>query len=263
MTGAAPAQKSCSAFDAGARSFDRHRAVKPDIAAAIHDTVLAAAPIPRPRLLDLGAGTGRIGWPFVAARDDYTGVDLSLGMLRAFVARDDLGPGAPRLVQADGEQLPFAGATFDIVMLIQVFGGLRGWRRVLADAQRVLRRPGAIVLGRTIMPDGGVDAQMKQRLRAIFTEIGIENARTDAEILLASAASNVSFEIAAQWQASRNAREFIQRHKTGARFSAFPERVKDEALRKLATWAAQKFGSLDADTPEQHQFELRMFKFES
>ena len=41
----------------------------------------------RPRLLDLGAGTGRIGWPFVAAGDDYVGVDLSLGMLREFVRR--------------------------------------------------------------------------------------------------------------------------------------------------------------------------------
>ena len=48
---------------------------------------------------------GGIGWPFVAAGDDYVGVDLSLGMLRAFVARCER---APRLVQADGHRLPFA-----------------------------------------------------------------------------------------------------------------------------------------------------------
>ena len=41
----------------------------------------------RARLLDLGAGTGRIGRPFVAAGDDYVGVDLSLGMLREFARR--------------------------------------------------------------------------------------------------------------------------------------------------------------------------------
>src|SRR4051812_23153232 len=32
-----------------------------------------AAPSPPPRLLDLGAGTGRIGRSFVAAGDDYVG----------------------------------------------------------------------------------------------------------------------------------------------------------------------------------------------
>lgn len=267
MSGIVGARGSGCGFDMTAPGFDRYRVLPRRVPEAIRRAILARAPIRTPRLLDLGAGTGRIGWPFVAARDDYVGVDLSLGMLRAFVAREDLGPRVPRLVQADGGQLPFADASFDIVMLIQVFGGLRSWRPILADAHRVLRRSGALVLGRTMMPDGGVDAQMKQRLRAILTEMEVGpspgNASREAEILLASAASHASCEIAAQWQTTRNAREFIDRHRTGARFSALPEAVKDEALRRLAAWAAKTFGSLDADAREQHRFELRIFKFHS
>ena len=59
---------------------------------------------PRPRLLDLGAGSGRIGWPFVAANDDYVGVDLSLRHVAGFKQR------APQvaLAQADGCALPFS-----------------------------------------------------------------------------------------------------------------------------------------------------------
>src|SRR6266851_3692697 len=77
-----------------------------------------------PRVLDLGAGSGRIGRAFVAAGDDYVGVDLSLGMLRQFARRGDMNGRRPRLLQADGERLPFGDATFDAVLLIQVFGGL-------------------------------------------------------------------------------------------------------------------------------------------
>src|SRR5436305_509129 len=82
-----------------------------------------------PRLLDLGAGSGRIGAPFVAAGDDYVGVDLSAGMLREFAARTER---VARLVQADGARLPFGDAAFDAVLLIQVFGGLSGWREFIA-----------------------------------------------------------------------------------------------------------------------------------
>jgi hypothetical protein len=62
-----------SAYDAAAPSFDRHRALPACVSQAIRTAVLgsavlgAAAETRRPRLLDLGAGGGRIGWPFIAA----------------------------------------------------------------------------------------------------------------------------------------------------------------------------------------------------
>ena len=125
-----------------------------------------------PRLLDLGAGTGRIGIPFIAARDDYVGVDLSFGMLSEFRRRAGSGARAPRLVQADGERLPFADASFDAIMLIQVFGGMRGWRRLLAEVRRVLCGAGVLVLGRTLAPPDGLDARMKAQLALLLDKIG-------------------------------------------------------------------------------------------
>src|ERR1700728_3783692 len=98
-----------SAYDAAAPSFDRHRALPEEAVEAIRSAVLGAiGKAARPRLLDLGAGTGRIGWPFVAADDDYVGVDLSLGMLREFMRRANEWSGCtPCLAEADGESLPF------------------------------------------------------------------------------------------------------------------------------------------------------------
>src|SRR5438874_5216759 len=95
-----------SSYDAAAQSFDRHRALPVGVPEAVRAAILRSVAASRPRLLDLGAGTGRIGSPFVAAGDDYVGVDLSRGMLRAFQERRHAAA-MPRLVQASGESLPF------------------------------------------------------------------------------------------------------------------------------------------------------------
>jgi demethylmenaquinone methyltransferase/2-methoxy-6-polyprenyl-1,4-benzoquinol methylase len=247
-----------SAFDVTAPTFERHRSLPQGVTAAIRRAVLGAVGGQRPRLLDLGAGTGRIGGPFVAAGDDYVGVDRSLGMLRGFIERR-----RARLVQADGERLPFRDASFDAVMLIQAFGGMHGWRRVLAEARRVLRPAGALVVGRTVAPADGVDARMRGRLAEILDAMGVERAqspREDAMRFLEQTAGGHRIEAAA-WSAGRSPRGFLERHPTGARFAALSAPVKDAALGKLATWAATTFGSLDAIVAEPYLFELRVFRF--
>jgi SAM-dependent methyltransferase len=255
-----------SAYDAAAAGFDRHRALPDGVPDAIRAAILAAFDAhAHPRLLDLGAGTGRIGRPFAAAGDDYVGVDLSLGMLREFTVRAGEDGRPPRLVRADGERLPFADATFDVVMLIQVVGAVRRWRRLLDEARRVLRATGALITGRTVAPAEGVDAQMKRRLAALLGEMSLTpdgNARDDVRRVLESAAHGNIHVFAAAWDAERTPGGFLERHRTGARFSALPPNVKDEALRRLAAWAEQRFGSLDAVFSERHMFELQIYKFQ-
>src|ERR1700733_13268556 len=90
---------SMSAFDSAAPTFDRHRALPDGAPEAIRAAVLGAVEAASPRLLDLGAGTGRVGIPFVAAGDDYVGVDLSFGMLSEFKRRATACGRAPCLVR--------------------------------------------------------------------------------------------------------------------------------------------------------------------
>jgi ubiquinone/menaquinone biosynthesis C-methylase UbiE len=253
-----------SAYDATAPSFDRYRTLPEGVPAAIRGAILHAL-FPSALLLDLGAGTGRIGLPFVAAGDEYIGIDLSFGMLSEFARRAGRDGWSSRLLQADGTRLPFAAAAFDAVMLIQVFGGLREWRTVLAEARRVLRPAGVLVLGRSVAPAEGVDAAMKQRLALILDEMGVSprarNTREEGERWLEAEAAESRRIVAADWTAERTPRGFLERHRTGARFSKLPEAVKDEALQKLAAWAAATFGSLDSVSAERHEFELKIFRF--
>jgi len=254
-----------SPYDAAAPAFDRHRALPDGVPQAIRSAILAAAEVASPRLLDLGAGTGRIGEPFVAAGDDYVAVDLSLGMLREFACRGRHDLPLPRLAQADGQRLPFPDATFDAVMLIQVFGGMRGWRHVIAEARRVLRPRGVLVTGRSVAQADGIDAQMKRRLGALLADLGVDadttNARDDVHRALESQAQTGTSVVAWSWNAERTARAFLDRHAGGARFALLPEPVKTEAMRRLAGWAMATFGSLDRVFSEPHAFELTMFKF--
>ena len=124
--------RSPSVYDSVAPSFDHHRPlpehVPPAIRAAILDALNTAL---RPRLLDVGGGTGRIGRAFVAANDDYVAVDLSLGMLDEFARWCDRAGYRPALLQADGQRLPFRDDAFDAALLIQVVGAAEGWRALV------------------------------------------------------------------------------------------------------------------------------------
>lgn len=251
-------------YDVVAPSFDRHRALPDGVPEAIRAAILETVQISSPRLLDLGAGSGRIGAPFVAAGDDYVGVDLSAGMLREFAARS---ADRARLVQADGARLPFRDAAFDAVLLVQVFGGLRGWRKFIAEARRVLRPDGALILGRTDMPPDGIDARMKDRLAVILKELDAgqdrANARDEIEQSLAADARCHQSVMAAAWTARRTPRGFIERHGSGARFAQLAAPVKAQAMRELSTWAAETFGSLDRAFSEPHSFALQVFRFDN
>ena len=261
-----PARAHASAFDALAPSFDRHRALPEGVAEAVRAAVLDADRRRAPRLLDLGAGTGRIGWPFVAAGDDYVGVDLSLGMLRAFAQR--LRCAAPRLVQADGHRLPFRRRD---IRCRAADPGVRRDRRLAALRRRGAARAAAVRRG-AHRPHGRARRRRRRaheaaarrhcsarsaRSRAARTR------REDVEHLLgASAADTRAPHRRRHGRAERTPRQFLERHRGGARFSALPDSVKDDALARLADWAEQAFGSLDAVSPESHAFELRVFKFE-
>ena len=258
--------RSPSVYDSVAASFDQHRPlpehVPPAIRAAILDALYTAS---RPRLLDVGGGTGRIGRAFVAANDDYVAVDLSLGMLDEFARWCDRAGYRPALLQADGQRLPFRDDAFDAVLLIQVVGAAEGWRALAKEARRVLRPAGSLVIGRAVAPKSGVDAQMKHRLATALQDLGVPSHQTKSRAVLQRSLETEALTstraLAATWVAERSPGMFLSRQKTGARFSRLPPAVQATALRNLSEWAVARFGSLDAAFSEQHAFELHMYKF--
>lgn len=250
-----------SNFDTTAATFDCHRALPNGVPEAIRTAAFTATGAsPQVRILDLGAGTGRIGKAFAQANDNYVGLDSSLGMLQEFAAQC---PSAC-LIQGDGLHLPFADDSFDLVLLMQVLSGTGNSSRLIPETLRVIRHRGAIAVGQTVGPDSGVDAQLKQKLRMILEEMNVsmhkpKEARQNAMSWLLHEAVHHSQVQAAHWKAGRSPEQFIVRHRTGARFAALPLAIQDEALGRLSIWAKETFGALDSISQEDHAFVLDIF----
>ena len=135
------------AFDRAAGYYDESRGVPAAVEELVADQ-LEAAVGPAGRLLEVGAGTGRIALPLHRRGRRIVGVDLSRPMLdryRAKAAAEGLAP--PPVLQADATRLPFPDAGFDAVLEVHVLNLVPGWRRALAEARRVLVAGGLLLSG--------------------------------------------------------------------------------------------------------------------
>jgi ubiquinone/menaquinone biosynthesis C-methylase UbiE len=252
-----------STFDASALTFEHYRPLPMNAPEAIRAAIWSAAGLSAPaRVLDIGAGTGRIGKAFVAAGDSYFGVDASFAMLQEFPTDS---PNC-NLLQADARHLPFANEYFDVVLMMQVLSSVDDWQEIVIEARRVVRCGGCVAVGHSVNPESGIDTQLKRRLKGILEEMQIESfrpeqSRRQALAWLESSAVRHVHSVATSWNVSATAEKFFERHRTGARFAALPPKVQEEALRRLRVWTESKFGSIDATFLETRSFEVDIFEF--
>lgn len=254
-------------FDPVAGEFERHRALPDLVTEQIREAVLSLLDPARISVLDLGAGTGRLGRAFVNAQVRYVGVDASYAMLDRFRLNSLSTKGSvPSLVQADGCSLPFRDATFTAVLLAHVLSVSQDWQELLVEAGRVLDSNGFLILAQRAGPSNGVDAQLRDQLKTILSSMGVEmpeagRTKRDARTWLGTAAKSRQHLVAATWRSDCAPRDFINRHSTGARFSALPAEIREESMRRLSEWAIVQFGSLNTSVVEEYRFELDAFRF--
>lgn len=105
----------------------------------LHEHILPAFPGRRPRLLDMGCGTGL----FLQRRRadcDACGIDLSPQALRYCRQR-----GLSAVGLADATRLPFGDASFDVITAFDLIEHIPDDRLIMAEIHRVLR-PGGFLL---------------------------------------------------------------------------------------------------------------------
>lgn len=130
------------------------------------------------RVLVGGAGTG-LDFPFLPPQHDYVALDLTAAMLAR--SRGRAGKLHMAWVQGDSMALPFAGASFDCVVLHLITAVVPQPQRCLAEAARVLKPGGRILLFDKFLRRGQhawlrraaspLVAQLATRLDVVFEDV--------------------------------------------------------------------------------------------
>lgn len=121
-------------FSGVADVYDRTRPGYPDRA------VSWLVPTAGSRVLELGAGTGKLTTALQEHGHDVTATDTSMPMLEVLARGLDV-----PTVQAGAELLPFRANSFDVVVIAQAFHWFDA-RRALPEIARVLREGGELTM---------------------------------------------------------------------------------------------------------------------
>jgi SAM-dependent methyltransferase len=99
------------------------------------------APLDGMRVLDIGCGLGAYVANFGRFTDEAYGMDVDPPRVQEGRRR-----GIDSLMLAAAESLPFAGGTFDVIVLNEVIEHVRDDRATIREALRVLRPGGSVVI---------------------------------------------------------------------------------------------------------------------
>jgi ubiquinone/menaquinone biosynthesis C-methylase UbiE len=119
------------------------------------------------RILEIGVGTG-LNLPLYPPDVRITGIDLSAEMLALARRRAQASGRTIALVHGDAEHLPFSDETFDTVVSTFSLCTIPDARAALAEAGRVLRRGGRLVLLEHVRSPKAVVRRGQRALEPLF-----------------------------------------------------------------------------------------------
>jgi len=189
----------------------------------MHEAFIAFCDLPEaPDVLDIGSGTGHAA-DLLPDGTCYVGIDpLPAGAAPGGDAPSQM-PRPERsvsLVQGVGEDLPFADASFDVVLLMGTLDHARDPEEMLAHAARVLRPAGVLgaLQGIASAPSGGFGGLVRSVVKSLSSEQG--PSATDTHLHSFTSADQVADLIAAhldvQATTERENRVFIRATKAPA-----------------------------------------------
>ncbi len=250
-------------FDRAVEFYDRTRALPPQHAAKIIDTLIRETGIgPRSRVLEMGVGTGRIAVPVARRGIPVTGVDLSLKMMEVLAQKVAGTEMSVRLAQADVLALPFADNAFDLDYAVHVLHLVQGWQDAMAEARRVVKPGGYLVVNWHRRQSDSVNRVLRNKMRELALEYGVDatrpGAKSEEEILEELRRQNGDVRIVpvAEWTDSSSVREEIDtiNQQLHSETWLIPRPIMDKIVPKLTEFAIDKFGSLDTEIASAYSF---------
>ena len=220
------------------------------------------------RILEVGAGTGRISIPLLKRGADLIGCDLSAKML---IRQHEKYPTA-RLVQSDAVFLPFASAHFDVVLIVHVMHLIGPWREALREFRRVLKAGGILLNVQTYAAVGdSIRNRMREHWRGWLAAHGVETrhpgaqGKEDGHAELQAIGARVKEVEVVRFPLLFTLRAELDRY-AGRVFSdtwSVPEEIFQESLVEIRNWVDQEYGDLDQEREDTVRFVFDVASFDA
>lgn len=211
----------------------------------------------RLRILDVGAGVGRLSLPMLIRGHDVVAIDISPAMLAQMALK--LAAASPligscRLVRADVAALPFAEDTFEAALVANVLYLVPDWRAALTEVSRVLQPDGALLFVMERSTSSPELERFDTRWREIIEATGYRHppssARDDEVVIeVEDRATTCDTRELATWTIEQTVDEALDRYGERLRplYAAVPDATWRHAVDTFTTWARTDF--LDLASP--------------
>lgn len=245
-------------FDQAADIYDQTRPLFDIVAQKGIQAILDIIGSPA-RILEVGAGTGRISIPLLDRGANMVGCDLSAKML----ARQLYKFPAARLAQADAAYLPFPTDQFDALLTVHVMHLVGPWREALHEFKRVLKTGGVYLNVRTYETVGtsiraNVRAYWHNWLEAHEVDSrhpGIQS-NEDVPGKLQSMGARLEQVEAIRYPLTYTLRAELDRFQNRVYSDTWsiPDKLYQASLEELQSWITHEYGDLEQEREDTVRF---------
>jgi len=256
-------------FDRQAPTFEKRAGLSEEVSSQIAQAALQIAEISADDLvLEIGAGTGEIGFHLVSPAHHYIGFDVSNGMLEEFRKKIGTTRNA-QLVCADANQTwPIQEPGVRLIFGSRVFH-LLNIDHVYAETKRVASPKGVtLLMGKVKRDDKAVKHLMREKMREFLEDEKLVARPADKirNNLISNCnqlgATPIEPKIAARWTVTHRPIESInswqKKDSMGGIFP--PQKTKEKILRQLREWGEKEYGDLEKEITSTETYLLEGFR---
>jgi ubiquinone/menaquinone biosynthesis C-methylase UbiE len=221
------------------------------------------------QFLEIGAGTGEIGFFLQGLAIPYAGIDLSDGMLDVYRNRYQNIEDAPHLIQTDGnDSWPFDNKSVSVFFSSRAMHQL-DQKNVLTQLQNLSDPKGAVlILGNVKRDKKSAKAIMRKEMHKILNELGLKeksgqsNRNQLFEAIEKQGGERLKPVTASRWQVSHAPINSINSWKKvdGIAGQTVEPAIKQQILESLILKAQDEFPNINQTLETEESYELNAIR---